>query len=584
MSTRIIGIDFGTSTTVVRIHNIGRENKIDTLLVEGRSTIPTVAFKDESGHLFYGYDAIAKINAKAKGDPIRNFKMDLICKDEEVVRTASKLVDGFVSYLYKKYQEAEHQNQFDEATDVMVYMSHPVKWTSEARSIMKRSVVKAGFCSENKVFLKDEPTAAVLAVIHEKESELMETGLLFDGREYKAMMIDMGAGTTDIVLFTYKINKGKLELNNLFPYPTVGNPGLCGGREIDRLFVNDCAEYLSRMQGAAQKLISRSVRRFENRVTSWKEDEVSSYLRAGHDVPEIEEISDFRDLLGELGLIDELHGSKYILNRDKFESITNNHWQSWACLINDVFTEVSKPDYCKLQCPKKPQDVQLLVLTGGHSQWYITRDYLCGKMVLDLPPVDFSQIQANPKRMILSTSPQETVAVGLCYLNDDVVSVMPTSNDVSISFYCQGKHMGTMDLLKKGIPLPYSKKDISVSNKIKCDFIRTKEIVVTYKIVTDNVITTTKSVSISTDGFFKALLKIILYAIGIAIVDIPLILLTIITDGFDAVDPVVLDDILNHEEEIKLEPDIEVSKEGIISISGKIILDDVEATMQKTTI
>lgn len=58
--------------------------------------------------------------------------------------------------------------------------------------------------------------------------------------------------------------------------------------------------------------------------------------------------------------------------------------------------------------------VDLVVLTGGHSQWYFVREILCGRLerfgVLGL-----TKIQADPERVVSIALPQETVALGLAY-------------------------------------------------------------------------------------------------------------------------------------------------------------------------
>ena len=82
MSTRIIGIDFGTSTTVVRVHNVGARNRIVPLTVNGCRTIPPIAFQPkDSDELYYGYDAKAKIESMLEGKVFVNFKMDLMSDD-----------------------------------------------------------------------------------------------------------------------------------------------------------------------------------------------------------------------------------------------------------------------------------------------------------------------------------------------------------------------------------------------------------------------------------------------------------------------------------------------------------------------
>lgn len=64
MATRIIGIDFGTSTTVVCVHNVRAGNRIVPLAINGQRFIPTVAFQSkESSRIYYGYHAQAKYDS-----------------------------------------------------------------------------------------------------------------------------------------------------------------------------------------------------------------------------------------------------------------------------------------------------------------------------------------------------------------------------------------------------------------------------------------------------------------------------------------------------------------------------------------
>ena len=88
-------------------------------------------------------------------------------------------------------------------------------------------------------------TAAAVASFNEREQELKRAGLYFADTTYKAMMVDMGAGTTDIVLFEYRIENGKLHINNPVTYPTAESTRLCGGREIDDILSEFCIGYKS---------------------------------------------------------------------------------------------------------------------------------------------------------------------------------------------------------------------------------------------------------------------------------------------------------------------------------------------------
>ena len=590
MATRIIGIDFGTSTTVVRVHNVGAGNRIVPLAINGQRTIPTIAFQtQESSEMYYGYDAQAKYDSNTEGTLYKNFKMDLISDDEAKRSKAEELIQGFLRYVYDQYQSLLNAGAFDPADEVKVYVSHPAKWNSYARTLMKQSVVDAGFCKEEDIALKDEPTAAILAVIHEKSTELKQTGMLHERRKYKAMMVDMGAGTTDIVLCTYRVENGRLEIDDIFTFPSINTPGLCGGREIDDAIISEAERFVNGMQTKPSTSGEKVVNKLRRRVKKWKELTISGVLRDSTVLPEPDEISEFRDMLTEYG-VPVVNGNKrFSISRKYFETFTEKHWNQWVELLTGAFDEVDEAQYNELECPKKPEDVELLIITGGHSKWYIVPEYLLGKKgYVNLPSINFAKIRQSPLRLVQSKDPQETVAVGLCHLDEDVVGTIAASNDVAISFTCEGKYLGACDLIKKGVPLPYEKRDFLMENTIKGNFIFRRELVINYSIITDKTNTINKSITVPSDGIISILIKGVIGAVigsvFIAIGAIAEIVKAIRSGDLSNVDGKFVKEIMSYDYPAKLSPDILVNEEGIIKVGGSIKVDNAELTIPEIVI
>lgn len=587
MATRIIGIDFGTSTTVVRVHNVGAGNRIVPLAINGQRTIPSIAFQPkDSSEMYYGYDAQGKYVSNVEGILYENFKMDLISDDEAKRKEAEELIQGFLKYVYNQYLILLNGGAFDPADDTKVYVSHPAKWNSYVRTLMKQSVVNAGFCREEDIALKDEPTAAILAVIHEKNMELKEAGLLHERRKYKAMMVDMGAGTTDIVLCTYEVKDGRLVIDDLFTYPSINTPGLCGGREIDDAIISEAQRFVNGMQAKPSASGEKVVNKLRRRVKKWKELTISGVLRDGTVLPEPDEITEFRDMLTEYG-VPVVNGSKrFSISRKYFETFTEGHWKQWAQLLTGAFDEVEEEQYADLECPKRPEDVELLIITGGHSKWYIVPEYLLGKKgTINLPSINFAKIRQSPIRLVQSVDPQETVAVGLCHLDEDVVGTLAASNDVAISFTCEGKYLGACDLIKKGVPLPYEKRDFQIENRIKGNFFFRKAFKIDYSVITDKTNTINKSVTAPADGILMVLLKAVLAVLGVALIDIPRFVYYFVRSKLDELDDTLIEDIINNDYKVELSPDIYVNEEGIIKVGGTITVDgDAEVTIPEIVI
>lgn len=587
MVTRIIGIDFGTSTTVVRVHNVGGGNRIVSLAINGQRTIPTIAFQgEESSEMYYGYDAQAKYDSHAKGTPFKNFKMDLIADDEVKRGQAEKLIQGFLRYVYEQYLSLLNDGGFDPADEVKVYVSHPAKWNSYARTLMKQSVAKAGFCKEEDISMKDEPTAAILAVIHEKNVELKQAGMLHENRTYKAMMVDMGAGTTDIVLCTYQVSNGRLKIDDIFTYPSINTPGLCGGREIDDAIVSEAEKFVNNMQQKPSPRGQMYIERFRHNVRIWKDKTLSPALGNRGPIPEPDQISGFRDELLNYGMLVVNDNKRFSFTRKEFELLTKDHWVQWAKLLAGAFDEVEEEQYKNLECPKRPEDVELLIITGGHSKWYIVAEYLLGKKgYVDMNTINFAKIHNEPFRLVQSADPQETVAVGLCHMDEDVVGTIAMANDVSMSFTCEGEYLGACDLIKKGVPLPYEKRDFQIENRIKGNFFFRKAFKIDYSVITDKTNIIKKSITAPADGILMVLLKAVLAVLGVALIDIPRFVYYFFRGELDKLDNTLIEAIINCDYKIELSPDIYVNEEGIIKVGGTIKVDgNVKVTIPEIVI
>lgn len=586
MATRIIGIDFGTSTTVVRVHNVGAGNRIVPLAINGQRTIPTIAFQTkDSSEMYYGYDAQAKYDSNSEGTLYKNFKMYLISDDEAKRSKAEELIQGFLRYVYDQYQSLLNAGAFDPADEVKVYVSHPAKWNSYARTLMKQSVVNAGFCKEEDVALKDEPTAAILAVIHEKSTELKQAGMLHERRKYKAMMLDMGAGTTDIVLCTYRVENGRLEIDDIFTYPSINTPGLCGGREIDDAIVSEAEKFVNNMQQKPSPRGQMYIERFRHNVRIWKDKTLSPALGNRRPIPEPAQISGFRDELLNYGMLVVNDNKRFSFTRKEFELLTKDHWIQWAKLLAGAFDEIEEEQYKNLECPKRPEDVELLIITGGHSKWYIVAEYLLGeKGYVDMNAINFAKIHNEPFRLVQSADPQETVAVGLCHMDEDVVGTIAMANDVSMSFTCEEKYLGACDLIKKGVPLPFEKRDFLIENSIKGNFIFRRKLNIEYSIITDKCNTITKSIIVPSDAILFSLIKIVLSAVRYVAYDMWRIWWYFLRGKLDELDGTIIDIIIDYDYSAKLSPDINVNEEGIIKVGGTIKVDGKELTIPEIVI
>ena len=569
MITRIIGIDFGTSTSVVKVFNNGGGDNVYTLNVgNGMQEIPTLIFKRKSdGELFVADEALSQLNQDTEGTVYKNFKLDLISSNQEEKQQAIFFTTLFFKYLKKKYDEMSSTGAFGSCDTTKVYISYPAKWPSFVRLTMLECAIVAGFGTPDNVFGLDEPTAAAVASFHEKEEELKRAGLYFVDVTYKAMMVDMGAGTTDIVLFEYRIEDGKLHINNPVTYPTAESTRLCGGKEIDDLLSEHCIKY-SRSIPVDGNVPQGLLAKCETEIKPWKENVVSEGLHNQIEIKSPGFITQQISLMKQFGLPINPKLQPFQMNRLIFEGLSQSHWKNWRNMIAEAFVEGKKFGY------ESPDDIHVIILTGGHSQWYCVKDFFMGTPFAGIDLVHFDKVKKYPASLLQSVRPSQTVATGLCLKDKAIIAATPLSNSFWIQFKYEGKTSRVMKIAEKGVRLPFRLSMEKIEDKIKGMYLYRRSFNIQCVVYEGKSLETAKkhvqSVHSPDSNIFAVLFK----TAFLAIVGAPILAVKavydFIRDDFNIEDYAA---VFDADYPIELGAEIHIAEDGIATVSPKINVD-----------
>ncbi len=392
MAERIIGVDFGTSTSVIRVKRYDSKGnplgeRLDTREVTfsmGRTMLPTV-IQRAGGATYYGYEALVP---KRKAKLFQNFKMNLESKSPMLRMLARKDTEEFFRYMAAAYHEQSRSGHLGEADDEeRTIVSYPVKWSQETSTFLLEAARKAGFPNVEGM---DEAQAAIQGVLVQSAGYLFKQGYLKNNMPTNILLIDMGAGTTDLVLTRY--TQGANSKNETLCTWPKQDGIFFGGREVDVLL----ARYISKLlpeDRAGQVLANCGLEKFKD----WKERLVSPTLLQNGVVQEFGELDSLLDLLG-------INIGTYSLNRSAFEEMAQEYLKLFSMIVNG----------CIQESGLKGKDVDLVILTGGHSQWYFVKEMLGGELK-GYGSIFLMKIITDKGRIIHTSRPHETVALGLVY-------------------------------------------------------------------------------------------------------------------------------------------------------------------------
>jgi ribosomal protein L7/L12 len=255
-SSPIVGIDFGTTKTMVAVYDLGRNHARTQRLGRGRDELPTAMFTTASGEVLFGDEA----EDEGESDQVnlmRRFKMKLGHPGPAIVgrrkATAEELVADFLRYLKMRLESEVLHEQVQRAVLTVPAMFGPAQ-----RKSLMNAAKTAGFLD---VTLLDEPTAAGLAYCDHNPV----------GKDLRFLVVDWGGGTFDVALLERSADRGTKIIREF-----VAGLGDIGGETLDddlwghvsQSLVDAGYERLDRqdrnMWGRYRREISRSKERLSN--------------------------------------------------------------------------------------------------------------------------------------------------------------------------------------------------------------------------------------------------------------------------------------------------------------------------------
>ena len=445
---RVIGIDFGTSTTYMSVKRYNGDQPAEDAFSympvmfnygESSGYVVTIARENADGTFDFGEKAAEEMEGAKIYTEI---KMYLESPDEDRRNEARRIVKEFFKFLYATYsQQAANLGGADDTEETVI--SYPVKWQQDTTDFMLEAATEAGF---KNVRGMDEATAAVSTVLcHNAGKDLIRAD-----RPGYLLLVDMGAGTTDLVVCKYQPDdQGKVKVELVNNWPRDINEPCFGGREVDRMLEGYVEAYLSK---EPNPLMSANAHAFATRpgeAKKWKELNVSVTLAADKTVTTCGYLSSFKAFLSE---------RFPAFGRKEFEEFARDGMKDYVKLLLGCLEDTAQKDR-----DFAATGVDLVILTGGHSAWYFAREIVDGTMdgYLDHPAL--AQVRKSKDHVVNLPNPQTTVSLGLVYskLPFKLSKAAPVSEEKSKPHKPTGNDIEVLAIIQNAIA---SEPDLRQSN------------------------------------------------------------------------------------------------------------------------
>lgn len=400
MKTNIVlGIDFGTTSSVVSYYNISKREFSVIPNTEGSFVSPSIMFFDpDSNDILFGNAALNVLNSSLKhsnskylGNVFSNLKRLLgkrdlgdmesffkrnnpISSDSDIsfkfvfnqkvtVLTVSEMIVVYLNFL-KSYACDYLGQSSDEVLDTVITI--PAHYSDTQREIIKECCLK---CNLNVLRIINEPTSAAIAYAYANHIEKS----IDDVKKELVLVFDCGGGTTDISLVLMDYSEQIYEVKTV-----VGNNFL-GGEDITKSLV----EYtLNKLQLRNDKH-TKTLNFFSNK-------HINTIRKACEDAKKKLSYNETVDILLEFGDYD----IKIPITRSQFIAICKTFFDKIKTLIHSMLT-----DALQTQIIRNNNQIASIVFVGGTTRIPYLKDV-------------FQHILGDDVKICCSMDPDQTISIG----------------------------------------------------------------------------------------------------------------------------------------------------------------------------
>jgi len=226
-----LGIDFGTTNSVISIYNF-EEGNVITIPIDGSNILPTaVQFEqdsDDEGKLSKVFGAEAKGGAVIYPESTvlgvkrhlgSDEKIAVYADEKEYLFLPEQIAGEIISYLKQKTDEYVREELKMEGEFSGCVITVPANSTDKQKQKTKQAAILGGF-DEESVFLRLEPAAAAISYAVNKAADK------------KVLVYDFGGGTFDAcVLGIQVLREGEPAISILSTY----GDNTLGGNDVDKI-------------------------------------------------------------------------------------------------------------------------------------------------------------------------------------------------------------------------------------------------------------------------------------------------------------------------------------------------------------